>query len=86
MRPLATAADSFDRISTPEELKLVVELLIDLDGPGDMDLFHALQPASSSRPEAQDMSERIDAQDDPSALSDSAALATLFSRMHGRTN
>jgi len=86
MRRLAAAPDSFDRISTPEELKQVVELLIDLDGPESIELTRVPQPTGSSLPEMQVSWEDFGAEEEPSAMSDSAALATLFSRMHGRTN
>jgi hypothetical protein len=85
MKPLATVPDSFDRISTPEELKQVVEMLIDLDGPRDMSWFPESR-TSRSQPELQVLPEDLEICEEPSALSDSAALTTLFSRMHGRTN
>lgn len=86
MKALTTAPNSADRISTPEELQLVVGVLIDLNRAEDLEMVHFGEPSAASAPQMSDSWLDLNAREEPSPATESAELVSLFAHSHERTN
>jgi hypothetical protein len=86
MKALTTAPNSADRISTPEELQLVVGVLIDLNRAEDVEMVHFGEPTEGSAPEMTDSWLDLYAGEESTPATESAELVSLFAHSRERTN
>ena len=86
MKPLTAASNSLDRVSTAEELQLVVGVLIDLNCAEDVQMIHAAESNGISAPEMSNLWVNLRESEESSTASDNAELISLFSQSSERTN
>jgi hypothetical protein len=86
MKALATAPNSADRISTPEELQLVVGVLIDLNCAEEVEMVHVGESSPAPSPEMSTSWLDLCAGEDPCLATESAELVSLFTHSRERTN